>query len=422
MKRSTIRIIIIFSSFLLLSLICTQIYWVKKAYDIEQKQFENDVTSALKNVVKVIQENSEDSIPIWDPIDQLKSNFFVVRLNDTPYPFFLKSLLKSEFKKSEINESFEFNIYDCFSDKVVFQQKIQAKRQQEAKANIPSIKWHEDEGHYFSILFPNRVESIWSKMNFWIYSSIIIVITSFFFTYIISVILKQRKINEIKTDFINNMTHEFKTPISTISLSSKVLLKPNITEQPERLKNYAQIIYNENQRLQNQVERLLQIATIEKENVKLKKTSVDLHQIITKSADTFGLNIEAKGGKITLDLAASEHIIQGDEVHLTNIICNLIDNAIKYGDKTPLISVITKNLKEGISISVKDNGPGIPKEEQKNIFEKFYRIPTGNRHDIKGFGIGLNYVKVMIEQHHGLIKLKSEPGKGTEFIIKLPFK
>lgn len=420
MNRNTIRIIIIFACFLLISLIGTQVIWVKKAYDLEQKQFEQEVTHALKNVVSTIQNNEEDSIVIWNPIEQISSNFFVIRIHETPHPYFLKSLLQAEFQKSEINETFEFNIYDCFSDRVVFQQKIQKKHEKNKKASIPNINWDEDEGHYFSVLFPNRNTSIWKKMNFWIFSSIIIMITSILFVYIISVILKQRRISEIKTDFINNMTHEFKTPISTISLSSKVLLKPNIIEQPERLKNYAQIIYNENKRLQNQVERILQIATIERENVKLKKVDVNLHDVITKAVQTFELNVEAKKGKIETDLGAEKYHLMGDVVHLTNIICNLIDNAIKYCDKEPHILIITSNKNKRLRITVKDNGPGIPQEEQKHVFEKFYRVSTGNKHDVKGFGIGLSYVKVMIEKHKGSIKLNKNVKEGSEFVIDLP--
>ncbi len=422
MKRNTITWIILVASVLLLGLVLIQVVWVKKAYDIEQKQFTYSVTESLKSVVEEIQRSNNDSTTIHDPVVQLTHSYFRVRIHDTLHPYYLEVLLKNQFKKDEINFPFEFSIYDCFADSVMYQKAVNQSPNGVKNTNgSPKIIWNHDEGHYFSVFFPNKGVDLFSKMDFWIYSSAFLIIVIFFFAYTISVILRQRRISEIKTDFINNMTHEFKTPISTIALSSEVLLKPSIIEKPERLKNYAQIIFNENKRLQAQVERILQIATIEKEKVSLREKEVVINDIVEKAAQTFELNAKAKGGKIITHLHAEKDVIKGDEMHLSNIVCNLIDNGIKYSTEAPVIEISTSNDHKGITIQVADNGVGIKKSDINQVFDKFYRVPKGNIHDVKGFGIGLHYVKVMTEQHGGKIKLESTPGKGSTFIIFLPF-
>ena len=418
MNRSAIRVLIVVASIFLVGLIFTQVTWVNKAYKIEEQQFSYNVTNALINVVEIIQKNANDSTPIYDPIEQVSANMYMVRIHDTLYPYFLESILKSEFHKLEINEPFQYSIYDCFSDSIVYQQQVECNKQE--TKNAPDFVWNHDDGHHFSVYFPNRANTITHQLDFWLYSSVFIIVVVFFFSYMIYIILKQRKLSEIKNDFINNMTHEFKTPISTIGLSSEVLLQDNIAEKPERIKNYARIIHQENKRLQTQVEHILQIATIEKEQINLAKKDILIHQTIEKAAETFRLNVEAKSGKIELDLKSTNDIVQGDEVHLFNIFSNLIDNAIKYSTESPLIKIHTEDTKNGIRICIADNGIGIAADQQKFIFEKFYRVPKGNVHDVKGFGIGLNYVKVMVEQHSGTIRLKSKLNQGSEFCIELP--
>lgn len=419
MKRSAIHVLIGIASVLLLVLIYVQVNWVQKAYQIEEKQFDYDVTSALLNVVGVIAENTSDSTPIYDPIEQVGPYVYTVNIIDTLHPFYLETLLKTEFQKLEINEPFQFSIHDCFTDSILYTKDVHEQNQSSADIDHPVIHWGID-NHHFSVFFPNRAASVAGRLNFWIYSSIYLIVVVGFFYYVISVILKQRKLSEVKTDFINNMTHEFKTPISTIGLSSEVLLKDSIVNQPEKLKNYAKIINQENKRLQLQVERILQIATIEKEQINLRTNELNIHQILEKVIDTFRLNIEAKSGEINLALHATKDIVKGDEVHLTNIFNNLVDNAIKYSDTAPHIDISTKNEGSFLVIDIKDNGIGIDTNEQKQIFDKFYRVPKGNVHDVKGFGIGLNYVKVMIDQHGGKISVKSNISKGSTFTIRLP--
>jgi two-component system phosphate regulon sensor histidine kinase PhoR len=217
------------------------------------------------------------------------------------------------------------------------------------------------------------------------------------------------------------MTHELKTPISTISLSSEMLLKDGVQNDAEKLQRYASIIYKENKRLENQVERVLKVAKLDKSEVVLTKTNLEVHALLEEVKDHFQFNQEDKGGSIVMELKADRDNISADEVHVSNVIYNLIDNAIKYSLEKPEIQVTTYNSKEGICIEVKDNGIGIKKEDLNNIFDKFFRVHTGNRHDVKGFGLGLYYVKTIIEAHNGKVLVKSQVGKGTTFTVCLPF-
>jgi two-component system phosphate regulon sensor histidine kinase PhoR len=248
---------------------------------------------------------------------------------------------------------------------------------------------------------------------------IILIIGAFYFT--ISTIVRQKKLSEIKSDFINNMTHEFKTPISTISLAGEVLSDKTIVKTPESVEKYLKIIKDENKRLAGLVENVLQAAVLDKGKLKFKIQECDLHQIINDVIQSLNLQIQNKGGVITTELKAQRYSLFADRMHLGNIIYNLIDNALKYSKEAPQIRVSTDSDKDGISISVQDNGIGIRKEDQKKIFETFYRVPTGNIHNVKGFGLGLSYVKAVVEKHGGHVEVQSEPGYGSTFVVYLPF-
>ena len=416
MKRNFIRNIIGLATILLIGLIITQVSWVKKAYQLEQKQFSYEVTQVLITTLDNLQKAAGDSSIILNPVVQEKPNLFVVRMHYISDPYLIKSLLEIELKQSSINEDFIFNIYDCFSDSVVYCQNIRMDHNH-SKDNIPDLKWNKDQGHYFSVYFPNHTDGLFYQMEFWIYSSIILIVIIAFFGFLISQMLKQRRVNEMKTDFINNMTHEFKTPLSTIAISVEALKKPNVLDKPDRFNRYVNIIQSENQRLQVQVERILQAATIEKEKVSIKKHPIDLHQLLGEITTIFKVNIESKQGEINCDFKAERYSIIGDEEHLKNIFGNLIDNAIKYSPDHLSIHISTISQEDEIEISIADQGLGIADEFQSQIFEKFYRVPTGNIHNVKGFGIGLNYVNILVNKHHGKINLKSKLGTGSTFTL-----
>lgn len=274
---------------------------------------------------------------------------------------------------------------------------------------------------YLVLRFNDQKADIFKDM--WallITSGSVIIILIFSFYYIMANNLKQKKLSVIKNDFISNMTHEFKTPISTISLASEMLDDASIAQTPEKQQRYVKMIRDENKRLSVLVESILQTSILDKGEFILKLSEVDVHEIINTAINNTALLIAQRHGKVQTYLKAQKFRLQADRVHLTNIIFNLIDNAIKYSRENPEIVISTHNTAEGIMIEVKDNGIGISKENQRKIFDKFYRVPTGNVHNVKGFGLGLSYVLAVVLKHQGTISVTSDIGKGSTFKVHLP--
>lgn len=276
---------------------------------------------------------------------------------------------------------------------------------------------------YLAIYFPNRtslvIGSVWKTLAL---SVVFTGIILFCFWYTIMVIFRQKKLSEMKTDFINNMTHEFKTPIATISLAADSIGSPMVVNNPDKIKRFTDIIRQENRRMNSQVERVLQMALIDKKDFQLKLDEVNLHDVIRQVADNFSLQVEKRIGVLHVLPGAERPVIEGDATHIFSIILNLLDNANKYSPDAPDITIATRNVPMGVEVAVHDKGIGISKEARKHIFDKFYRVHTGNLHDVKGFGLGLSYVKAIMTAHKGLVDVKSEPGKGSSFILTFPFK
>jgi two-component system phosphate regulon sensor histidine kinase PhoR len=420
MKRKTIRIIIFLALFTVIGVFSFQLFWVNKAYNIQEKQFNDRVHVALSNVVHEVQLLNKDSAALYEPVKQVTSNYFLAFTNDTLHPYLLENLLKNEFKSKNLDYDFEYIVYDCFNDSIVFGNYVDLNSNEKKIVKNSTDKQWEKVSHYFGVYFPEKELYIIDELSIWIVSTIFLLLVVIFFSYTIWVILQQKKLSEVRTDFINNMTHELKTPISTISLSAEVLTNPNITKDPERLSNYANIIKEETERLKNQVEKVLQMATLDKKKVEMDADKVDMHDAIDRTVAGFEIILDASKGIISTDLNAENYLVKGDKMHLTNVLFNLIDNAIKYAQSEPEIVISTEDHKDGIYIRVRDNGIGMTREQQKHVFEKFYRVPTGNVHDVKGFGIGLNYVRRIVGQHKGKIQLKSQLKSGSTFRIYLP--
>jgi len=272
-----------------------------------------------------------------------------------------------------------------------------------------------------SLVIPNEtrlvIHSMWWMLSV---SALLVLIIIFAFYFTISTIVKQKKVSIIKNDFINNMTHELKTPISTISLACEALSDKDLSALESSRTRFVNMISDENKRLGTLVENVLQSAVIDRGDLKLKLSKFNLHQTITKAVANINIQVQQKQGIIETDLLATNDLVEADKVHLSNVVYNLLDNAIKYTQDQPKIRISTKSLVGAIELSIQDNGIGISKEHQAKVFEKLYRIPTGDRHDVKGFGLGLSYVKSIVEHHQGTIKLDSAIGKGSTFIITLP--
>lgn len=446
MNRKNINAVVILGIISLASILVVQMVWMRKTLVMQQtniaiqekedslnlKHFSEQVHISLRNVLEEISTQKADSSDMYGAVKQVRSNYFTVDINEELHPYYLETLLKREFYNQNIHQDFQYGIYDCFTDSIVFGNYIKFTIDSlyapisDTLVGITSasLKWKKD-GHYFTVYFPNvtskSIEEASELISPWIYLTTIVVLVLVFFGYTINVIMRQKRLSEIKTDFINNMTHELKTPISTIGLSSEMLLRSDFSNDPEKLKRYAGIIFKENKRLENQVERVLNVAKLDKEHLVLEKEKMDIHELLEEAKDNFMFNQLEQNGGIVLHLDAEKAEINADPVHVTNVVYNLLDNAIKYCDKTPEITVSTKSDKRGIQIEFSDNGIGMKREDLKMIFDKFYRVPTGNVHNVKGFGLGLFYVKLIIEEHGGKIDVKSTINKGTTFTIFLPY-
>ncbi len=282
---------------------------------------------------------------------------------------------------------------------------------------------HHGDGSYtafdISFNYPNFIAENAAMLRVTILLLLVLVLA---FAYTVITINRQKKLSQLKNDFINNLTHEFKTPIFSISLASGLLKKSEKVKESEKLTKYAELIDNEGQRLKSQVDKVLQMALIDSGNFKLEKKQLDLHELISKVARNFELVIQERNGLLKLDLHAKRHVIVADETHLNNIIYNLLDNAVKYTEREPEITVSTVDSDKGIELRIRDNGIGMGEDVQKFVFDRFYRAESGNLHNVKGFGLGLSYVKSVIDAHKGRINLDSKRNKGSEFSIFLPAK
>lgn len=417
MKRGTFRLVIILAILSIVGISTIQVYWFGQAFNTESDNFHREVTSALHKVANRFFELNESAVPSNNPIRQLSSNYYAVMVNDEIDANLLEYLLKEEFEKRDLILDFEYGIYNCTSDEMVYGNYVSVSNELvEESSTLP--KW-ENQAYYFGVNFPNRSSTLLNRLGIWIFSSSVLLLVIIFFAYALFVIIRQKRLSEIQKDFINTMTHEFKTPISTIAISAGVLKNPGIVNEPERLLNYATIIDNENSRMKKQVERVLQIATMDDSDIQLKLENIQIEELIedvirgmvTEKHDQPSIKIHFEGAIPLLSI---------DKLHISNVFYNLFDNAIKYCKGKPIVNVRIYNDSSNLRIDVIDNGIGLDSEQATKIFGRFYRVPTGNIHNVRGFGLGLNYVKLILEAHQGSIEVQSQLEAGSTFIITLP--
>jgi two-component system, OmpR family, phosphate regulon sensor histidine kinase PhoR len=439
MRRRTLGTLVLLATLSLVAIVVVQIIWLDRAqrYQREQvtlqeqqrtrseKEFSDRVTIALSTVTDRILSITKDPSDLFDAVKQERPNYFAVTINDTIHPYLLEALLKQEFKRRAIEDDFEYGIYDCFTDSIVYGNYVSLKDSvlADTATHSPLLKLNKD-GHYFGVNFPRRSAAMWApeqgKAINWVYPAIVSLIVFVFFVYSIWVIMRQKRLEEMKNDFIGNMTHELKTPISTIGLSSEVLCDPTIVREPDRLMSYARIIRTENERLRTQVERVLQLSRMDREDLRAKQEPVEMHALACSVADSFRLQTDERNGTMDLHWPIGNVVVTGDRTHLMHALSNLVDNALKYS-KHPVHVIITGSVQGGLlRIAVRDHGIGIAKDDLKHIFERFFRAHTGNVHDVKGFGLGLHYAQQVALAHDGRITVESTPGQGSTFTLELP--
>ncbi|PZD79556.1 sensor histidine kinase KdpD [Mesonia sp. K7] len=370
----------------------------------EQEKFEK--VSRLKESEKILlQEGIKQNaslLPIYKRVDSVV----------------IKDLIREELKKRDIKSKAEYAIFDG-----ALATKIKSKNfklEDASTYGLPIFK-SENTDYILYIHFTEKKKMVLSSIAFMgILSIVFTLIIIFAFFSALSQLIKQKQISQIKTDFINNMTHEFKTPIATINLALDSVRNPMIANDPEKMQRYMGMIREENKRMHAQVENVLRISKLERNELDIKKERVKLHDLVNDAITHVELIVEDRGGYIQTHFAALKSSILANDFHFSNVIVNMLDNAVKYTDGEPKIDIYTENVKNYIILKIRDQGKGMSKLAQKKIFEKFYREHTGDVHDVKGHGLGLAYVKQMVVDHHGEISVQSEKGKGSTFIIKLP--
>lgn len=423
MSNRALRIIFLLAVVSTVLMFATQYFWVKNAYNLEKKLFSSQVTIALKNVaVQLLRMNNNNS-PVDSIVNKVSDRYYTVQVNDKIDSTVLEPLLKRELLAQQIKTDFEYSVYDCESENMKYGRYVSFSNNDKPDDIVPTeFPKNKKENNYFGVHFPQLSTFLTKEMSSWFASTFVLILFMIILAYAIFIIFRQKRLSEIQKDFVNNMTHEFKTPLATIKISSEVLKNPNIINNPERLLNYATIINNETLHLTNQVERVLQMAKSGKDTISLNKEDFELAPNLEEIIDkTYKPLIRSRGGDIQLEVEDGLMIF-ADKLHFKNVVVNLLDNAIKYCREVPQIMIKAGRDQDQIKITIRDNGIGMSPENVKHIFDKFYRIPTGNLHDVKGFGLGLNYVKLIIKQHGGNIKVNSELDKGSEFCIFIPLK
>jgi two-component system, OmpR family, phosphate regulon sensor histidine kinase PhoR len=417
-------LIVVLITLSVVGILFIQMSWIENAMKLKHEEFLRRIDNTLKQTADAFR-NQFMSKQKEQPLND-DTRRFILENNFTTQGWFtpeeVRGIIDGVLKQNNIKQPFEYCVLNIFKYPVFSSDGFQLPE----ITNSFSVGLATDnsamnqETLYLTIHEDKNL--VIREMRWIIIASVVfttIIILAFAVT--VRTLFNQKKLSEIKSDFINNMTHELKTPLATISLAIDALTNEKVIHDADKIKIYSGMIKEENKRMNKQVEKILQAARLEKEEIKLNLQKLDTHLVIAKVAENLALQVQEKNGTLALKLNAPDHIIDADEVHFSNIIFNLLDNAMKYSNNAPHIEVETQSAGNGIiSIKVKDDGIGMDKETQSRIFEKFYRAHTGNIHNVKGFGLGLSYVKAIVDAHEGKIKVESTPGKGSTFTISLP--
>jgi two-component system phosphate regulon sensor histidine kinase PhoR len=400
-KGKSYRSIIVIALIALAGLLVVQINWFMRAYSIQERQFDSKVNLALRNVSDQLLKMDKDSTSKINPIIHGASNSYYVEFNRFIVYSSLDSVIRNVFREFDLLSPFELTVYENISNTITFGNFYKEGVSSDAEATCLSRDLPKKTTMDFSITFPDRQMTLIGNLGVWIFSAFAFTLILVLFGIMIIDLSKDKKLAEVKADFINNMTHELQKGSSSLS--------------EEKAVHYADIIYKESQRLRFQVDQVLQTAMMEKGEIEWKKSEVNLNSVIEEVVRIFQVRIQNRQGEIKSRLDAMQPLIFGDRLHLANIFYSLLDNADKYSPTSPLITISTRNADNGILVAVADNGIGIKKDVQQFIFDKFYRATSGNVHDVKGFGLGLTYVREVVKAHQGKVSVSSEENQGSVF-------
>ena len=416
MKTKNLNIIIVLGLVATIGILIAQLLWTKEAFNLEEKKFSQKANIALLEVVKKLYQGTNSELPSENPIKKIANDYYIANVDNDFEPKILEYYLKAEFTKFNINTDFEYAMYNCQSDEMVYGNYISLTDKSPEKRTVYFPK-HKNLVYYFAIRFPNETTYLFSSLRFWFILSFALIIILLVYVYSIYTIIQQKKYSELQRDFINNMTHEFKTPLSSILLASNYLNKQEVIQKDEKLEKYTEIIINQSKKLNSHIEQILNIAKSDNAPMKMELKEVSIIPIIKDVVENMQLKHQNLSVKINAD---KEFLIQADEFHFTNIVYNLLDNSIKYCDGNPAITITIKEDENQIKIDFSDNGIGVSNKNLNFIFDKFYRIPSTKSNEVNGFGLGLYYVKKICTQHHWKIGASNNTDKGIMITIVIP--
>lgn len=414
MKIKKLNIIITLGFVAIIGILIAQLMWTRQAYNLEDKKFNQKVNIALMEVAEKLSGGKTSYTE--NPVQNIANDYYVVNINNEFHPVVLEYYLKTEFTRFQINTDYVYALYNCHSDKMVYG-KYMTSHQESPSNKVINFPKHKNLIYYFSIRFPDKTTYLISSLRFWYLLTFALIIILLVYVYSIYTIIQQKKFSELQRDFINNMTHEFKTPLSSILLASEALNKQDLVQDNTKLQTYTSIIINQSHKLNNHIEKILNIAKNDAAGLSLKPQKILLLPFIQEIADS--IEHKNKDLSIEIDIENSTSVM-ADEFHFTNIIYNLLDNSIKYCETKPVIKISADKDSKGLYLKFKDNGMGIPVKNIPHIFEKFYRVHTKRSEEVNGFGLGLFYVKKVVQQHHWKISVENNEDKGITTTLFFP--
>ncbi len=421
MKLNRTYLFISASSIALIVVLIIQVNWILQTAKIKEEFFNEKANMVLTKTAEVISSDEKACRQMGESL-ALDSSAEIAAILETSEVHKIDSLLKYYMNYYNLHLNYSFKIIKpstvIATNEINFAKQIPSNHLGSYQKSLTAIA--NENGLELKVIFPDKNQFIIAEMGTQFITSVllILIVLVLFWRTILS-LMKEKKIAEHTTDFLNNMTHEFKTPLTNIALAGKMMIKDSSIHETEKIKHYSGIILEENEKLRLQVEQVLSMTALERGEIPLQKTELDFHQLIHGVVKCISIQIESKHGDLKLKLEAKRFLVIGDKSHLTNALCNLIDNSIKYSKNKPEITIQTFNAGENLILVISDKGIGIEKEYQKKVFDKFFRVPTGDVHDVKGFGLGLAYIKKIIELHSGTIEVRSEKNNGTIFTVTL---
>lgn len=419
MKTKNLNIIIVLGLVATIGILIAQLLWTKEAFNLEEKKFSQKAHIALLNVVKHLYEGTNHEIPANNPIKKVANDYYIINVDNDFEPEILEHYLKVEFGKIGITTDFEYAMYNCQSDEMVYGNYISFTNKTPKKSSIYFPK-HKNLIYYFAVRFPNETSYLFSSLRFWFVLSFALIIILLVYVYSIYTIIQQKKYSELQRDFINNMTHEFKTPLSSILIASNYLNQQENIKKDPKLEKYSKIIIDQTHKLNHHIEKILNIAKSDNSPLVLDKQSIEVIAILKSVIENIQLKYPETN--ISIDAKKDEYIIEADAFHFTNLVYNLIDNSIKYCECQPEIVIQLSEENKQLKIEFVDNGIGVANKNISFIFDKFYRIPSTKSNEVSGFGLGLYYVKKICTQHQWKISARNNSEKGITITLLIPIK